>query len=211
MQSTQQWRRAGGVTCLAAAMLFGGIAAEAQSDSQAVQAVWQVQELNLTYMGFTSHYSCDGMRDKVAEWVKSIGAHPSSSVTIAGCDRPSGPAHMPSVRVVLATAATTGSAAASANASDAKRAAALTRINRDSKAPLQDTPFAAHRKTVVLRSKQAIEAGAAGDCELLENFRDQVLKKIDARIVRDNLGCVPHQGTVGNPSLEVEVLVPTAS
>jgi hypothetical protein len=49
--------------------------------------------------------------------------------------------------------------------------------------------------------------GASGDCELVEHMRDQVIKKMDARVVKDQLGCVPHQGTVGNRTLQVEVLV----
>jgi hypothetical protein len=70
-----------------------------------------------------------------------------------------------------------------------------------------DGPFDAVRKNVSLFSKDYAQGtSAAGDCELLENFRDQVITKIDARIASDNLGCIPHQGTAGNRQLKVEVL-----
>jgi hypothetical protein len=206
MRGIQKLRRC--VTSMAALLMSLGVisATHAQEATQPVKAVWQVQEIFLSYLGFTSFYSCDGMRDRVSDWMKQIGAQDRSVVSIAGCDRASGPARTPSVRILIATPVAATPEAIAANANDPKRAAALAKLQKRVKTPLQDGTFDATRKTVVLLSKETPMVGAAGDCELLENLRDQVLKKVDARVVKDNLGCSPHQGTVGNPQLEVEVL-----
>jgi hypothetical protein len=180
------------------------VGALVQADAATPQkAKWQVQEIYLAYLGFTNHYSCDGMRDKVAIWIKEVGAHPNSTVRVAGCDQPIGPARSPSVRIILATPVAASSAAA--NGADAKRSELVAKLQKG-KTPFQDGEFDAVSKTATLESKDPPMVGAAGDCELLENFRDQVLKKIDAKVVKDSLSCTPHQGTVGNPSLTVEVL-----
>jgi len=187
---------------VAVALALGvGVLARADAVTPPVKARWQVQEIYLSYLGFTNHYSCDGMRDKVATWVKEIGAHPSSIVRVAGCDNPVGPARLPSVRLILATPVDASAAAVK----DDKRAQLVTKLQHG-KTPFDDAEFDAVSKTTRLLSKDPQMVGAAGDCELLENFRDQVLKKIGARIVDDGLSCTPHQGTVGNPSLTVEVL-----
>jgi len=185
--------------------LCASSAARAESSAQPVKAVWQVQEIYLSYLGFTSKYSCDGMRDRVEGWMKQLGVH-DSVVRVAGCDRATGPANLPSVSIVMATPVAATPQALAANAQDKKRSELLTKLQRKGKPALVDGTFDATRKTVVLYSKETMSPGSAGDCELLENLRDQVIKKIDAHVLNDNLRCTPHQGTVGNPQLEVDLL-----
>jgi hypothetical protein len=205
MQRVHIWRRRAIWTTSIAALACASFAAAAETGPKPIRAVWQVQELRLTYMGFTSHYSCDGMREKIARWVKQLAPHENSKITIAGCDNPTGVAHMPSVRIVLATPIAAD--AAGEITKDPKRAEAIAKLQHKGKAPFEDGSFDAVRTTVALLSKDYSEGiGGAGDCEMLENFRDQVIKKIDARIVSDHLGCFPHQGNVGNPQLTVEAL-----
>jgi hypothetical protein len=60
-----------------------------------VNAVWVEREFQLSYMAFTSFYSCDGLRDKVAWVLKELGARPDFKVTSRACTRTSGPAMMP--------------------------------------------------------------------------------------------------------------------
>jgi hypothetical protein len=186
-----------------AAAVCLGVSATVRADvtSAAVKAVWQVQEIHLPYFGFTTHYSCDSLRDKVHDAIMQLGAREDSIVSIAGCDELSGPARMPSVRIVMATPTTD-----TARLQDKNRAELLARMQRKGQAPQSDESFDAIRKTVVLPTKGAGSSSIVGDCELLEHVRDKIVKKMDARVVRDDLRCVPNQGTVGNPKLTVEVL-----
>ncbi len=37
-------------------------------------AVWTPKEIQFTYMGFTTHYTCDGLRDTIKEMLLQLGA-----------------------------------------------------------------------------------------------------------------------------------------
>ena len=47
---------------------------------------WQPHELEFTYVGFTSHYSCDGLADKLALLLKVAGARADAKAVGGGCD-----------------------------------------------------------------------------------------------------------------------------
>jgi len=53
----------------------------------AVDAVWMEREILVTYMAFTSFYSCRGLRDKVAWVLEELGARPGFTVTTRACVR----------------------------------------------------------------------------------------------------------------------------
>ena len=67
-----------------------------------VEAVWVEREIFVTYMAFTTYYSCDGLRDKVRWVLKELGARPDFKVTTRGCIRLSGPEVTPGVRIEAA-------------------------------------------------------------------------------------------------------------
>ena len=76
-------------TALAALILFIPVrvdAAEsvaASADAQA--AVWTPKELTFVFMGFTAHYSCDGLRDKIGHVLGELGARGDFKVDYYGC------------------------------------------------------------------------------------------------------------------------------
>src|SRR5271170_1760556 len=49
-------------------------------------AVWKEQHLSFTYMGRTSRYSCDGLRDKVRALLLDLGARRDLKITALGCE-----------------------------------------------------------------------------------------------------------------------------
>src|SRR3984893_18631954 len=51
-----------------------------------VAAVWREQHLDFFYMGRTSRYSCDGLRDKVRAMLLDLGARRDLKVMAVGCD-----------------------------------------------------------------------------------------------------------------------------
>lgn len=196
-----------------ALVLGSGVATPARAD-ETVRAVWNVQEIFLPYFGLTTQYSCDGLRDKMREYLTQLGVREDYLVHVAGCTSITGPVRNPSVVMVVANAVPATDEIAKTFANDPKRAELLARMQRKAKGKTtSDEPFDAVVKRVVLRSKTSVSPGASGDCELLEQVRRDVLPKIGATIIRDDVRCTPYQGTVGNPSMEVEVLVaaPTKS
>ena len=61
-------------------------AAEPPAIGGPVHAVWTPKTYNFTFQGFTAHYSCDGLRDKMRAILLRLGARPSDlSVQSRGC------------------------------------------------------------------------------------------------------------------------------
>ncbi len=80
------------------AALLPAMAAQA-----AESAAWQEQDIVLDYQGFTTHYSCDGLRDRVREVLLRLGARPDLTVSASGCVRLSGPELFPTVHAHFAS------------------------------------------------------------------------------------------------------------
>jgi hypothetical protein len=54
-----------------------------------VAAVWKEQHIQFAYAGRTSHYSCDGMREKIRSLLLELGARRDLRITAVGCEPPS--------------------------------------------------------------------------------------------------------------------------
>lgn len=186
--------------------MASAVTARADEAGQPVKAVWQVQEIYLSYFGLTTYYSCDGLHDKVRLMVKQLGANEASLVTGAGCTQGSGPEQIPGARIILATAQAATPEVLAEIAKDPKRAELISRLERKG-TKLETGEFDAVRKVVSLNTKNPLTDSGAGDCELVEHMRRQVVKKIDAKIVKDDVRCTPGQASIGNSQLKLEVLV----
>jgi len=68
---------------LLAALPPGATARAAAPASEPAQ--WQEQDLDLDYRGFTTHYSCDGLRERVRSLLVLLGARADLVVTDFGC------------------------------------------------------------------------------------------------------------------------------
>jgi hypothetical protein len=76
-----------------------GEAPTAAADAQ--PAVWTHKEKRYTYMGFTSHYSCDGLRDKIRATLLKFGARKDLEVTSTACaGGPGRPVPFPGVSII---------------------------------------------------------------------------------------------------------------
>lgn len=199
--------------------ILGGIAAlslclntlglNALADEKADEkAVWRVQEIHFQYIGFTTQYSCDALRDRVRTVITQLGVHEASVVNVAACTELSGPAKHPSVRIVMAYPVSATDDNLQAIAQDGKRAELIAAMQRKSKKPVTigTEPFDSERVPVVLSSKAMSPSSSAGDCELLEQLRDRVVKPMGGHIAKDELRCMPYQGTAGNSRLTVDML-----
>jgi len=150
-------------------------------------AVWTEKELNFTYQGFTTKYSCDGLRDKVRSVLLDLGAEKKGlKVMELGCSHPSGPDPFPGVRAKMRVLQPAGSPEA-AKATD-------------------QTPVAAHWKPVDLKLRNSFSTDS-GECELIEQIRHSIVPLFAARNVDLQTTCIPHQVSVARPVLKMEVLV----
>ena len=151
-----------------------------------VTAAWVPRHIQFTYQGFTTHYSCDGLQDRIRGLLEKLGAQ-DLKVRQFGCVRPSGPTFFPGVQVDMRVLVP-------ASSSDAAKA-------KDAGSPVQ-----AQWKNVVLMPANA-SYNEQGDCELIEQFKETFLPLFATRDVKYNSTCVPHQLTLGT-HLSAEVLMP---
>jgi hypothetical protein len=207
MRSAIELLRAKTVMAIAVATFLCTSALMPAHADDTVRAVWQVQDIYFPYFGFTTHYSCDGLRDKVRATLKQLGVREGYLVNSAACTDLIGPERSPSVRIVVANAVPASDEVVNTFATDPNRAKLVAQLQKKSKTPIGDAPFDAIPKRVTLHAKDSSDVGAAGDCELLEQLQRVVFPKLGVKVLRDNVSCTPHQGTVGNPSIEVELLV----
>ena len=153
-----------------------------------VSAVWIPKQVQFFYQGFTTHYSCDGLRDKVRDMLEKLGAQ-DLKVREIGCVRLTGPTVFPGVKVDMRVLVPASSAEAS-------------------KAKSKSAPVQARWKNVVLMPSNA-DFQEQGNCELIEQFKETFLPLFSARNVKYRSTCVPHQLTLGT-HLSAEVLMPPA-
>lgn len=154
-----------------------GTAGEAQS------AVWTPKELTFVYQGFTTRYSCDGLRDKIRGVLLDLGAQKKGlKVSELGCSSPAGrPDPFPGVRIKINVL----------QPADAKA----------------DAVVPAHWKAVDLKLRDSFSIDS-GECELVEQIRDKILPLFATRNVELKSTCIPHQASAARPSLKLEVLAP---
>ena len=91
---------AAALTVTLASFLFSS--AWAQSPDGAQPAVWKQKEFKFTYQGFTTKYSCDGLRGKVRDILLAYGARKDLQVNEWGCSGRGGvPDPFPGVAVKM--------------------------------------------------------------------------------------------------------------
>jgi hypothetical protein len=172
-------------TALAALVLsLPGWAAAADSAAAPTQAaVWTPKELTFVFMGFTAHYSCDGLRDKIRHVLGELGARSDFKVDYYGCSSPFGsPDPFPGVRIKMQVLEPAGASDRSTDVVGAHWQRVDLHLDKD---PVWE----------------------ASDCELLEQIKQKILPLFAARQVDFASNCVPHQAYLGT-RLAAELLFP---
>jgi hypothetical protein len=166
--------------------------ADAASAPEAAQSArWVQKKIKFTYLGFTTHYSCQGLAEKVRGVLLQLGARKSDmNVHEFACTaRLDEPEPFPAVAgtfYVLEPVAST-------QASGAEGSGGV---------------VPAHWQPVNVRFDHDGALSMSGQCELLEQVRQHILPLFPARNVKFSSLCVPHQLFAGGNALTAEVLVP---
>jgi hypothetical protein len=176
----------------AAAVAFGALlgapawaynVGEAPAADQA--AVWTPKEVDFVYMGFTTHYSCDGLRDTIKEMLLQLGARKSDlKVYEQPCSGdPNRPNPFPGVKIKMSV------------------------LTPAPSTPTPDTQVVQAAWKPVKLPQRASTLDAAGQCELLEQFNAKILPLFTTRNVDLHATCVPHQLEPLGTKLQAEVLI----
>jgi hypothetical protein len=157
-----------------------------------VPGVWQKHQYSFQYMGFTTTYSCDGLADKLKVLLLAAGARADvksqAGACASGYGRPDKFARADLTFYTLqplANGAVNDLAAANnRQAAQAKRVDGIWR-------PVAFASWSPRQLHV-------------GDCELVEQFRNQLLPMFATRSVESGTTCVPYQqsGSVINLKFE---------
>ena len=160
-----------------------GAAQSAAPPTNAQPAVWTPKEIHFVFMGFTAHYSCDGLRDKIQHVLSQLGARDGFKVDYAGCSSSFGkPDPFPGVRVKMHALQPAGANEKSSEVVGAHWRRVDLRLDRD---PVWE----------------------ASDCELLEQIKEKILPLFATRNVDFASNCVPHQAYLGT-RLSADLLFP---
>jgi hypothetical protein len=150
-------------------------------NGDAVPAEWEVHQVRFRYAGFTTDYTCDGIRHKVKVLLETLGARKDVKVTGTCAGDMSRPQPFHNLEVAFAVPVPAPAGAA------------------------EGETFPARWQQVSLSDNLRIEGG---DCELVEQFTEQVLPLFNARDVKDDVRCVPHKANVHQPRLTMTLLMP---
>lgn len=172
--------------CLLTVSAWGADATAAAPAGDPQQAVWTQKEFTFIYQGFTSKYSCDGLRDKVETALLQLGARKKDlKITEWGCTANYGrPDPFPGVRVKMSVLRPFGTT------EDATH------------------PVDAHWQVVNLKVGDFDQTLEGGQCELVEEIHSKIVPLFSTRNIDFKTNCIPHQESVAGASLKLEVLQP---
>lgn len=148
-----------------------------------VQAQWTRKKYSFFYQGFTSHYTCDGLRDQVEDALRKLGARRSDlKVRETGCaGSPDRPSPFPGTDIEMSVLVP----GAGPSASDTVQA---------------------HWRPVDLKLNNNLR-NDPGTCELIDEITKKIVPLFTTRNVVSRATCVPHQLSMAQePSLKLEVL-----
>ncbi|HTV77389.1 MAG TPA: hypothetical protein VMF03_03985 [Steroidobacteraceae bacterium] len=188
--------------------LTGALIAAALSGSGAVRAAdtpgvpalsvappaahWVERKLDFTYMGFTTHYSCDGLRDNVRDALLALGARRKDlHIQETGCTRLEGaPEPFPGVVAHFFV---------------------LVPVTPDDIGKVGATGTQPTQWHTVDLAHQYQFRFDQGQCELLEQLKQKALPLFTTRNLMYHSSCVPHEVTPGDLQFRVDVLKPAAT
>lgn len=141
-----------------------------------LQAVWKEQRLDFSYMGRTARYSCQGLRDKMRALLLDLGARRDLQVSLGACDE-SAPLRRgylgPRLSIVFSSPALPDPSAKPAHPGDLMAVDA------------RYEPFTL--------TSDAFKNYDVGDCELVEEFVREILPRLNAKVEKQDITCIPYQ------------------
>ena len=144
----------------------------ADEPSAQERGVWQKHEYSFAYLGFTSSYSCDGLADKIKLLLIAAGARQDAKSRAGACAGGFGrPDKFARANLTFYT---------------------LLPSVADSPSGAKQTDGTWRSVSFADRSPREL---STGDCELVEQFRNNVLPMFTTRNVDNRTTCVPHQNS----------------
>ena len=146
-------------------------------------AAWTKHEVDFLYMGFTTRYTCGGLRSKVKLLLKHMGVRDDVKILERGCEIGyERVADFPKLKITFYAPT----------------------IPKQGDKDVGEPVLGVWKPVVIKRnSPKGLEMG---DCELVELFRDRIMPKFLTRSMEGDINCIPHQLVGNRIDLRFEVL-----
>jgi hypothetical protein len=155
---------------MALVLLLSASAPAGADQPAAANGSWQKHEYSFVSMGFTSTYSCDGLADQLKRLLLAAGARADAKASAGPCPSDFGhPEKLARADLVFYT------------------------LTPDSGGKPAEGPRAEGAWRPVLLARSSPRELGLGDCELVEQFRAQLLPMFATRGIEDKTTCIPHQ------------------
>ncbi len=181
MRSRLKFTTVAGSGLLCALLASAAARADTAAPAATEPGIWQKHQYSFVFMGFTSTYSCDGLADKVKLLLIAAGARPDAKSNAGACASGFGrPDKFARAELTFYTLAPP-----------------------DPTKPADGPIVNGTWHTVALADRQPREL-RTGDCELVEQFKSNVLPMFTTRNVESQTTCVPHQESGSQIDLRFE-------
>lgn len=193
------------VAYIIASVASAAAVAGAPADGESVEAIWKAQQVNFEYRGYSTMYSCQTLENKLALILRNVGARENLQLRSYGCNEQIGVARF---QVLLQSPVIASEENIRARTTHNAKDELIARVSGEKLATPEDLQrFTAVWKTVSFARDRNMRL-ERGDCELVEQLRQQILPRMSVHVVKDNVFCSPGIGTTGPPRLTVSALVP---
>ena len=193
---------------LALLWLLPATAAVANSPAdENVTAIWKAQKLSFEYRADSTVYSCRSLQDKLVMILRTVGAREDVQLHGFVCDEQLGIARFQVSMKSPVIASEENVREATEHDSKDQLIARVSGEKLASAAGLERFP--AVWKTVSFARDRNMRL-ERGDCELVQQVRQQILPRMSVRVVRDTVRCSSSLGNIGPPRLTVSALVRAA-
>lgn len=149
--------------------------------AKSVNAQWQAYQVKFRYTGFSTHYTCDGLRSAMRRLLRTIGAR--NDIRMEGCSDFNTPRRFHRLLIAFALPVELEN----------------TYITNE--------PVAAEWREVKFRRNRPRNF-SSGDCELIEHFTRQILPKLNVQDIKNKVSCNPGRQYFNTVNLKMKVLMP---
>lgn len=186
-----------------ACVLLGSVPADASDGLSPVEAVWKPQVVNFVYRQNDTVYTCSGLWQKLAGMLAYVGARPAAPSDRLKCDNVAGTMTLQFALESPVEATPDNVRALTEHDAEALLVARLQ--GKELPSANDVTRFPAAWQTLSFRESRL--QLSAGDCELVQQMRRQILPKLAVEIVNEPPRCSALLVHGGRPSMKVRALL----
>ena len=172
---------------LTASLCLGAAPALARDENPNIEAIWLPQVVNFTYQADDNFYTCNSLWQKITGILAHLGARRTAPAQRISCDDF---AHTVRLQIALESPAEATPANLLAITDYDSEDLLVARLRGKQLPSANDIPrFPAAWTTLSLRSADVYLT--AGDCDLVQQLRKQVLPKLSVQVLNEPAHCAP--------------------